>query len=100
MIGEGAGTLVLEELEHARARGARIHAEVVGFGTNCDGSHVTQPRMRDHGERDALALADAGLAPDAIGYVNAHGTATEHGDIAEIAGHAARVRRRQCRSAR
>ncbi|HEX5755792.1 MAG TPA: beta-ketoacyl-ACP synthase [Arenimonas sp.] len=83
VIGEGACTLVLEELEHALARGATIHAEIVGFGTNSDGQHVTQPNADTMAIAMRLALQDAGLAPDAIGYVNAHGTATEHGDIAE-----------------
>jgi 3-oxoacyl-[acyl-carrier-protein] synthase II len=83
VVGEGAGTLILEEREHALARGARIHAELVGIGTNCDGSHVTQPSADTMAEAMRLALRDAGLHPDAIGYVNAHGTATEHGDIAE-----------------
>jgi 3-oxoacyl-[acyl-carrier-protein] synthase II len=85
VVGEGAGTLILEELDHALARGARIHAEVVGFGTNCDGSHVTQPSAETMSEAMRLALRDAGITGDAIGYVNAHGTATEHGDIAETA---------------
>jgi 3-oxoacyl-[acyl-carrier-protein] synthase II len=83
VIGEGACTLVLEEWEHARARGARIHAEIVGFGTNSDGSHVTQPNPDTMGTAMRLALQDAGLAPADIGYVSAHGTATEQGDIAE-----------------
>ncbi|MDR2787377.1 MAG: beta-ketoacyl-ACP synthase [Candidatus Accumulibacter sp.] len=83
VIGEGAGTLILEEYEHARARGAKIHAEVVGFGTNCDGAHVTQPRAETMAEAMRLALASARLSPEAIGYVNGHGTATELGDIAE-----------------
>lgn len=85
VVGEGAGSLVLEEREHALARGARILAEIVGFGTNCDGSHVTQPSAETMAVAMRLALADAGLSPDAVGYVNAHGTATEHGDIAETA---------------
>jgi len=83
VIGEGAGTLILEELEHARARGARIIAEIVGFGTNCDGSHVTQPQAETMAIAMQLALADAGLPPEAIGYVNGHGTATDLGDVAE-----------------
>ncbi len=83
VIGEGAGTLVLEELEHARRRGARIHAEVVGFGTNSDGSHVTQPQAATMERALHLALDDATLAPEAIGFVSGHGTATEWGDIAE-----------------
>lgn len=83
VIGEGAGTLILEEYEHARARGAHIYAELVGFGTNCDGSHVTQPNSATMAQAMRLSLTDAGLAPADIGYVNAHGTATDHGDIAE-----------------
>lgn len=83
VIGEGAGTLILEELEHALARGARIYAEVVGFGTNSDGLHVTQPSAPTMEQAMRLALQDAALAPGAIGYVNAHGTATDRGDVAE-----------------
>jgi 3-oxoacyl-[acyl-carrier-protein] synthase II len=83
VVGEGAGCLVLEELEHARRRGARIHAEVLGYGTNCDGRHMTNPDPEGMEQVMRLGLADAGLAPDAVGYVNAHGTATEAGDIAE-----------------
>jgi 3-oxoacyl-[acyl-carrier-protein] synthase II len=83
VVGEGASTLVLEELEHARARGASILAEVIGFGTNSDGQHVTQPNAETMAIAMRLALADAGLQPQDIGYVSAHGTATDHGDIAE-----------------
>lgn len=83
VLGEGACTLVLEELEHARARGARILGEIIGYGTNSDGTHVTQPNARTMAQAMRLALAGAGLPPEAIGYVNAHGTATEHGDLAE-----------------
>jgi 3-oxoacyl-[acyl-carrier-protein] synthase II len=83
VVGEGAGTFVLEELEHARARGARIYAELVGFGTNGDGTHITNPDVRGMQTVMELALKDAGLAPGDVGYVNAHGTATEAGDIAE-----------------
>jgi 3-oxoacyl-[acyl-carrier-protein] synthase II len=83
VIGEGSGTLILENLEHAMARGARIHAEIVGFGTNSDGGHVTHPAARTMRVAMELALADAGLEPDDIGYVNAHGTATRQGDSAE-----------------
>ncbi|HAT33108.1 MAG TPA: beta-ketoacyl-ACP synthase [Janthinobacterium sp.] len=83
VIGEGAGCLILEELEHARARGATIHAELVGFGTNSDGSHVTQPNAATMRGAMLLALEDAGLAPADIGYINAHGTGTQQGDIAE-----------------
>ncbi len=83
VIGEGAATLILEEWEHAKARGAVIHAELVGFGTNSDGNHVTQPQAETMEVALRLALEDAGLAPEAIGLVNGHGTATEWGDIAE-----------------
>jgi 3-oxoacyl-[acyl-carrier-protein] synthase II len=83
VIGEGAGCLILEEREHALARGATIHAELVGFGTNSDGTHVTQPNAATMKVAMELALEDAGLPPEAIGYVNAHGTATQQGDLAE-----------------
>jgi 3-oxoacyl-[acyl-carrier-protein] synthase II len=83
VVGEGAASLVLEEYEHAKARGARIHAEIVGFATNSDGAHVTDPETATMGQVMKLALQDAGLAPSAIGYISAHGTATEAGDIAE-----------------
>jgi 3-oxoacyl-[acyl-carrier-protein] synthase II len=83
VLGEGACTLVLEELEHAKARGARIHAEVVGFGTNSDGTHVTHPHPQTMAQAMRLALLDARFTPDSVGYVNAHGTATEQGDLAE-----------------
>ena len=83
VIGEGAATLVLEEYEHAIARGAHIHGELVGFGTNNDGNHVTNPTADTMGEALSLALTDAGLPPEAVGFVSGHGTATEWGDIAE-----------------
>jgi 3-oxoacyl-[acyl-carrier-protein] synthase II len=83
VIGEGSGTLILEVLEHALARGAPIHAELVGFGSNSDGCHVTQPSTETMEMVMRLALEDAQLPADAIGYVSAHGTATERGDIAE-----------------
>jgi 3-oxoacyl-[acyl-carrier-protein] synthase II len=85
VIGEGAGCLILEEREHALARGATVYAEIVGFGTNSDGCHVTQPNAATMRIAMELALEDAGLAPAAIGYVNAHGTGTQHGDVAETA---------------
>jgi len=85
VLGEGAGTLILEELEHAKARGATIYAELVGFGTNSDGTHVTNPNHLTMAQAMRLALEDAQLPPEAIGYVNAHGTATQPGDIAESA---------------
>ncbi len=83
VVGEGAGTLVLESLERARTRGAHIYAEIVGYGTNCDGGHLTSPS--DHGMAGAMrrALADAALDRSAVGYINAHGTGTEVGDKAE-----------------
>ena len=83
VIGEGAGILVLESLVHAQARGAKIYAEIVGYGANSDGSHVTRPQKATMRRCMALALEDAGLEPAQIGYVNGHGTATEQGDIAE-----------------
>ncbi|GLQ96124.1 beta-ketoacyl-ACP synthase [Dyella mobilis] len=83
VVGEGATTLVLEEYEHARARGARIYAEIVGFGCNSDGNHITQPTSETMATAMQLALQDAQIAPEAIGYVSAHGTATDRGDIAE-----------------
>jgi 3-oxoacyl-[acyl-carrier-protein] synthase II len=83
VVGEGAATLVLEEYEHAVARGARIHAEIVGFGCNSDGAHITQPTAETMAVAMQQALRDAQLPPAAIGYVNAHGTSTDRGDIAE-----------------
>lgn len=83
VLGEGACSLILEDMEHALARGADILAEVVGYGTNSDGQHVTQPSAPTMAQAMRLALDDAGLQPSDIGYINAHGTATEHGDIAE-----------------
>ena len=83
VVGEGASTLILEELDHARKRGARIYAEVLGFGTNSDGTHITQPQASTMAVAMQMALEDAGLPASAIGYVNAHGTATDRGDIAE-----------------
>jgi 3-oxoacyl-[acyl-carrier-protein] synthase II len=83
VIGDGAATLILEEREHALARGARILAEIVGFGTNTDGRHVTQPNSETQAVCIGLALESAGLSPADIGYVNAHGTATDLGDVAE-----------------
>jgi 3-oxoacyl-[acyl-carrier-protein] synthase II len=83
VIGEGACTLILEEYEHAKARGAPIMAELVGFGSNSDGDHLTHPNTATMQVAMQLALDDAGLPPSAIGYVSAHATATEQGDIAE-----------------
>ncbi|GAP73564.1 3-oxoacyl-[acyl-carrier-protein] synthase 2 (plasmid) [Pseudoalteromonas sp. THAF3] len=83
VIGEGAGTLILEEYEHAKARGATIYAEIVGFGCNSDGEHVTQPTSDTMQTAITMALDDAQLNGEQIGYVNAHGTSTDRGDIAE-----------------
>ena len=83
VVGEGAASLVLEDLEHARARGARPLAEIVGFATNSDGTHITQPDAEQQARAIRMALDDAGLAPGAIGYVSAHGTATDRGDLSE-----------------
>jgi 3-oxoacyl-[acyl-carrier-protein] synthase II len=84
VVGEGAGTVVLESLGRARSRGARVYAEIVGFGTNCDGLHMTAPSEDGMARAMELALADAGLASAAeVDYVNAHGTATDLGDACE-----------------
>ncbi len=83
VLGEGACTLVLEDLQHALERGATILAEVRGYASNSDGQHVTQPSSPTMAHAMRLALEDAGLDAARIGYINAHGTATEHGDIAE-----------------
>jgi 3-oxoacyl-[acyl-carrier-protein] synthase II len=83
VVGEGAGCLVLEELERARARGAHIYAEIIGYGTNCDGQHFTNPDPDGMEQVIRLGLADAGIDARAVDYVNAHGTGTETGDIAE-----------------
>lgn len=83
VIGEGAGTLVLEDMEHAVKRGAPIFAEVAGFATNADGTHITNPNSQTMAECLNLALKDAGVNSNKIAYVNAHGTSTRSGDIAE-----------------
>jgi 3-oxoacyl-[acyl-carrier-protein] synthase II len=85
VIGEGAGVLVLESLARARARGARIYAEVVGYGANCDAYHITSPAPEGRGAAECmrLALASGDLAPSEVDYINAHGTATPYNDANE-----------------
>lgn len=85
LLAEGAGVLVLEELEHAKKRGATIHAELIGFGGSCDGYHITAPEPTGKGAALAMerCLADAGINTTDVDYVNAHGTSTQLGDIAE-----------------
>lgn len=85
VLGEGAGILVLEDLEHARARGAHIHAEIAGYGAASDASHVSKPHSSGQVKAMREALADAGMNADAIDYINAHGTATLAGDAVETA---------------
>ncbi len=83
VIGEGAATLVLEEFEHAKARGAKIYAEIIGYHTNSDGTHITQPNAATMQVAMEKALEDANLPASEVGYINAHGTATPRGDITE-----------------
>ena len=83
VIGEGAGTLILEEYERAKSRGAKIYAEIAGFATNTDGTHITNPNKDMMAEVMRQSLNNAGISVNEIGYVNAHGTGTINGDIAE-----------------
>ena len=85
VLSEGAGLLVVEELEHARARGAKIYGELLGFGAGCDAGHITSPDEQGRGAAHAMdaALKNSGLEPEAIDYINAHGTGTQLGDKAE-----------------
>lgn len=85
VLGEGAGVVILEELEHALKRGARIYAEVVGYGSTADAYHITSPAEDGNGAAEAMRLAmeEAGISPEEVDYINAHGTSTHHNDLFE-----------------
>ena len=84
-MGEGAGVVILEELEHAKGRGAHIYAELLGYGTSSDAYHITSPEEDGSGAARAMqnALEDGGVKPEALTYINAHGTSTHHNDLFE-----------------